>query len=180
MTREEKEGYTRNWMKEKLGSRGTDKLIDWLEEVGYFECPAAMKHHSNYKGGLFAHSIKVAEELQNLTDKLGLRWECSESPYVVGILHDICKIDDYKYDFELLPFPEIRFDPEHSGHGMKSVMLLAGHIYLTEEEKHCIVYHMGPYTDQSEWKCYNKAIEKYPNVLYTHTADMIASKILGI
>lgn len=180
MTREEKERYTRNWMNEKLGSRGTDKFIDWLEEVGYFECPAAMKHHSNYKGGLFAHSIQVAEELQNLTDKLGLRWECDKSPYVVGLLHDICKIDDYKYDFELLPFPEIRFDPEHSGHGMKSVMLLAGHIYLTDEEKYCITYHMGAFTEQSEWKYFNKAIEKYPNVLYTHTADMIASRVLGI
>lgn len=180
MISEKKEGYTRDWMKEKLGNRGTDKVLNWLEEVGYFECPAAMKHHSDYKGGLFAHSIKVAEELQNLTDKLGLRWECSESPYVVGLLHDICKIDDYKYEFELLPFPEIRFDPEHSGHGMKSVMLLAGHIYLTDEEKYCITYHMGAFTDQSEWKYFNKAIEKYPNVLYTHTADMIASKIMGI
>lgn len=172
--------YTREWIKKKLGSRGTDKIVNWLKEVGYFECPAAMKHHSNYKGGLFAHSIQVAEELQTLTDKLGLRWECSESPYVVGLLHDICKIDDYKYDFELLPFPEIRFDPEHSGHGMKSVMLLAGHIYLTDEEKYCITYHMGAFTEQSEWKYFNKAIEKYPNVLYTHTADMIASKVLGI
>lgn len=168
---------TRQWLKEKLGYRCTDAFIDWLDDIGYFKCPAAKSHHSNFKGGLFNHSMNVATELQRLTDRLDLEWERLESPYVIGLLHDICKTDDYKYDYDELPFPEIRFDPDNAGHGMKSIMILCSHFELTEEEKYCIAYHMGSYTDQSEWKYYGKAIEKYPNVLYTHMADMIASKI---
>lgn len=40
---------------------------------------------------------------------------------------------------------------------------------------------MGAYEkDMKMWDYYGRAIEKYPNVLFTHTADMIASKILGV
>ena len=38
---------------------------------------------------------------------------------------------------------------------------------------------MGAY-EKDMWNEYDKAIIKYPNVLYTHTADMIASKIVGV
>lgn len=33
---------------------------------------------------------------------------------------------------------------------------------------------------KNEWNLYSKAVNKYPNVFYTHTADMIASQVLGI
>lgn len=66
------------------------------------------------------------------------------------------------------------------GHGDKSVMMLLEYFALTKEEVACIRWHMGAYeTDTKLWDYYGKAIKKYPNVLYTHTADMIASKILG-
>ena len=51
---------------------------------------------------------------------------------------------------------------------------------LTDEEIACIRWHMGAFDDQKNWDYYGRAIEKYPNVLYTHTADMIASRIKGI
>jgi hypothetical protein len=51
---------------------------------------------------------------------------------------------------------------------------------LTEEEVACIIYHMGAFTDSKEWGDYNNAIRKYPNVLWTHQADMIASQIMGV
>ena len=49
---------------------------------------------------------------------------------------------------------------------------------LTEEEMLCIRYHMGAY-QTDEWNEFDAAIHKYPNVLYTHMADMGASKIMG-
>ena len=55
------------------------------------------------------------------------------------------------------------------------------HLRLTDEEIACIRWHMGAYErDTKMWEYYGRAIEKYPNVLFTHTADMIASKIIGI
>ena len=164
-------------MREELGERATNELMFWLTASGYFKCPAAKSHHGNHEGGLFEHSLAVAEELQRLTDKLGLSWEREESPYVVGLLHDVCKMDDYVYDWET---GVIEFKPSHSGHGSKSVIMLAGRFDLTEEEKMCILYHMGSFTDKEEWKYYSNAVREYPNVLYTHMADMIASQIRGI
>ena len=44
----------------------------------------------------------------------------------------------------------------------------------------CIRWHMGAYDDEKNWNILGRAIEEYPNVLYTHTADMIASRVKGI
>ena len=45
------------------------------------------------------------------------------------------------------------------------------------EELSCIRWHMGAFDDKENWNYYGAAIENYPNVLFTHTADMIAARI---
>ena len=153
---------------------------DELEGLEFFTAPASTKYHGAYEGGLFDHSLETAKALVNLTDKLGLTWERPESPYIVGMFHDLCKCDNYVVDIETGKYiynPDIIIP----GHGEKSVMILQKFIDLTDEEIACIRWHMGAYeTDTKMWNYYGKAIEKYPNVLYTHTADMISSKIVGI
>lgn len=159
-------------------------LLDYLEAAGFFEWPAAKSHHGAEWGGLFKHSLQVTYELKKLTCDLGLTWQRAQSPEIIGMLHDICKLDDYY----ILPFGENEGEPEigynkdklYPGHGEKSLIMLMGYINLTEEETMCIRYHMGAFTDQKEWEYYTRAVRKYPNVLYTHTADMIASQIKGI
>lgn len=59
-------------------------------------------------------------------------------------------------------------------------MLLSQYLQLTMEEILCIRYHMGAFVDQKEWNDYTLAIHECPNVLWTHTADMIAAHILEI
>lgn len=66
------------------------------------------------------------------------------------------------------------------GHGNKSVMKLASLMKLTEEEVACIRYHMGAFTEKEEWRDYTRAVHAYPNVLWTHHADMIASHVKGV
>ena len=58
-------------------------------------------------------------------------------------------------------------------------MLLSRWLQLTEEEILCIRYHMGAY-ETKDWDFFDKAIRKYPNVLWTHTADMYASKVKDV
>ena len=48
------------------------------------------------------------------------------------------------------------------------------------EEVLCIRYHMGAFVSKEEWQDYTRAVNKYPNVLWTHTADMLASHVAGI
>ena len=154
--------------------------LESLENLGFFDTPASTKFHGAYEGGLFDHSLAVAESLVELTDKLGLEWERPESPYIVGMYHDLCKCDNYAVDFETGKYiykPDIIIP----GHGDKSVIMLQKYMSLTDEEIACIRWHMGAYeTDTKLWNYYGRAIETYPNVLYTHTADMIASKIRGV
>ena len=140
----------------------------------YFAVPAAIHHHSNYTGGLFAHSLEVTKYLEVYTIGLDLKWERPDSPYFVGMLHDLCKLDDYFYYGEEWVYNEFA----QAGHGEKSVFIAeqAG-IELTEEEKACIRYHMGAFTDKEFWSSYSGSIHDFSNVLYTHTADMAATHI---
>ena len=149
-----------------------------LENLGFFDAPASISYHGAYEGGLFDHSLEVANQLAILTEKLGLRWERPESPYIVGLFHDLCKCDNYtKEGGEWVHNPHIILP----GHGDKSVIMAQTLMKLTEEEIACIRWHMGAYeTDKKMWDYYGRAIEAFPNVLYTHTADMIASKIVGV
>ena len=65
------------------------------------------------------------------------------------------------------------------GHGSDSLIKAQQILPLTEEEVYCIRYHMGPY-EKDGWDLYDEAIRKYSNVLWTHTADMVASKIMEV
>ena len=48
---------------------------------------------------------------------------------------------------------------------------------LTEEEMLCIRWHMGAFDEKTNWNYYTRAIHKYPNVLWTHMADMVSAHI---
>ena len=168
-----------------------DDFIDWLIDEGYFIAPASAKYHGNYEGGLFDHSREMAEALILFTEKLNLEWQDPRSPWVIGMFHDLCKIDQYtkvvdKEGVVMFGSDESKGEESHfdhnndvflTGHGDKSVMLLSRWMTLTEEEILCIRYHMGAY-ETKEWELYDKAISKFPNVLWTHTADMYAAKII--
>lgn len=166
-----------------MDGRVNDEMLDWLITKGFFTAPASTKYHGNHEGGLFEHSFAVARELVYLSEQLKLRWNNPRSPYIVGMFHDLCKIDIYKKYPSPDPKKEYDFTYDDQslldGHGEKSVMMLSQWMLLTEEEILCIRYHMGAYKTE-DWERYGKSITKYPTVLYTHTADMIASRIIGI
>lgn len=156
-----------------------DELATKLDDMGYFTAPASAGHHGNREGGLFDHSQAVAHTLWTLTIELDLKWERPGSPYIIGMLHDLCKCDQYVRS-EAEPDKWVYSNDQLlTGHGEKSVILAQKLLPLTEEEILCIRWHMGAFDDQKNWGAYSRAVENYPNVLWTHTADMVASHILG-
>lgn len=169
-------------------------MIDWLVANGWFSAPASTKYHGNHEGGLLEHSTAVMNFLVQLTKDNALSWKDPRSPYIVGMFHDLCKIDQYrlissepvlKTDGEVFSgsfFTHYEYNPNTllKGHGDKSVMLLSQFYTLTEEEIMCIRYHMGAFTDKAEWNDYTRAVRLYPNVLWTHQADMLASHVGGV
>lgn len=162
-------------------SRGlTNSIIDTKFTV----VPASIKYHGCYSGGLFDHSLQVAKELCMLTEALGLTWRLSRSAYVVGMFHDMCKVDNYipklTEDTDLLPWDYNNKKSPIPGHGIKSIFVLEDlGVSLTRQEKLCILHHMGAY-EKNMWEEYDSAIKEENNVLWTHTADMYASKVKGV
>lgn len=168
----------------------SDDMMEYLMAYGFFTAPASTKYHGNYEGGLFEHSYVVTKFLLTLTQDNHLTWKNPRSPYVVGMFHDLCKIDQYRHPvigentdgtiFYAESVWEYNPDTLLKGHGDKSVMLLSQFYTLTDEEIMCIRYHMGAFTDKSEWNEYTRAVSQYPNVLWTHQADMLASHVAGV
>lgn len=162
----------------KVGEMISPEFDTWLLEQGFYNAPASTKYHGSYAGGLFDHSFAVMNFLVELSAKNNLKWKRAESPFIVGIFHDLCKIDQYN----LIDTDKYEFNVEtlYKGHGTKSVLLLSQHMGLTDEEVACICYHMGAYTEKEDWNYYNRAVSLYPNVLWTHHADMLASHVMGL
>ncbi len=171
----------------KMNFELSNELMDWLLNNNFFTAPASTRFHGAYEGGLFDHSLAVANRLIQLSINNKLSWERKQSPFIVGMFHDLCKCDQYikvegiETDIEGLTL-STGYHYEYNkkclikGHGSKSVILLSHLLQLTEEEMLCIRYHMGPY-EKEEWEEYDTAIHKFENVLWTHHADMLASKV---
>lgn len=168
----------------------SEEFFVWLKENGFFTAPASTKYHGNYEGGLFDHSLSVTKRLVKLTMDNNLEWKRKESPFIVGMFHDLCKCDQYvltrdENAYNMLTGTPGEFVYKYNentllkGHGAKSIILLSQFIALTEEEMLCIRYHMGAF-EKDEWNEFGAAIEKYQNVLWTHHADMLASRVDGV
>ena len=71
----------------------SDGILSYLRENNYFTAPSSFKCHGGWIGGNFDHSVKVTELLLEYTEKEGLKWEREESPYIIGLFHDMCKCD---------------------------------------------------------------------------------------
>lgn len=172
-----------------------DEFMNYLINDGFFEAPASTKYHGAYEGGLYDHSAAVYKQLRDLTIKNNLKWKRPESPFIIGMFHDLCKYDQYIKVFDetrdingtgIVINPTGSFHYTHNrntpltGHGSKSVMLLSQFINLTEEELLCICYHMGAY-ETDEWHELDLAIRNSNGlVLWAHLADLLASKVDGV
>lgn len=177
-----------------MNDKISKEFNEWLIKNGFFTQPASTKYHGAYEGGLFDHCYEVTNVLLDMTKRLDLNWSRPESPYIIGMFHDLCKIDNYitivdEPGKEMMGTGEVKGKEIHfeynedcilQGHADKSIMLLSQFITLTEEELLCIKFHMGAYEGKEQWDAYDKSIRKYETVLWTHTADMYASKVKGM
>lgn len=168
--------------KERTQCIFSGSLVNYMIESGFFTCPSSTKHHGAFEGGNFWHSRMVAILLREYTEKMKLQWERPESPEIIGWAHDLCKMDEYikvsdgvgRYHYES------NQNASMTGHGMKSAIIALERMKLTDEEVHCITWHMGAFVGKENWKKYSAAVKKYPNILWVHQADMIASYVNGI
>ena len=71
---------------------GAENLLAWLEKSDFFQAPASTNFHSNYKGGLCDHTIKVYKRfIKLLESEYGENWQerfSLESATICALLHD--------------------------------------------------------------------------------------------
>ena len=152
------------------------EFICTLESIGYFDVPASTRFHGTNRGDLFRHSKAVAETLLEYTERLDLPWERESSPYIIGLLHDLCKTAIYmEQNGEWI---KLENDTRHAELSLDLLDIL--NVQLTDEERLCIRWHMGAFDSKENWEKYTEAVKKNPNVLYTHTADMFVSQFLRL
>ena len=168
---------------------GADKLLAWLENTDFFTAPASTKFHSNYEGGLCAHSINVYNRLVSLVkNEYGENYQSvvsDESLAIMGLLHDICKVNTYivdyrnvKVDGEWIKQPYFSVQDELPyGHGEKSVYMLCGFIKLSREEAMAINWHMSGFDMRVKGGSYaiSEAYYQFPVAVLLAMADMMAS-----
>ena len=106
-----------------------------------------------------------------------------ESVALMGLLHDVCKINVYKESFRNVKddngvwqkVPCYEFDDKMPyGHGEKSVYILNGYMRLTREEAFAIRYHMG-FSGLEDKNTVGRVMEQFPLAFALCTADMEAS-----
>lgn len=162
---------------------GINDLIQWLKDSDFFESVASRQYHSNVKGGLAHHSLKVYELLKKKVTDYGYdKVYDKETVIIAGLFHDLCKVNTYvqemrnkKIDgvWKEVPFWKVEdFFP--AGHGDKSVIILMHFIKLNKEEILAIRHHMigdmynSSYIDQ---RSFHRAIETIPLAVMLAASD---------
>ena len=169
---------------------GADKLLEWLEKSDFFTAPASTRHHSAYRGGLCQHSINVYKRFVKLLEmEYGENWQKKVSPEsvaIMGLFHDVCKVDTYVEDFRNVkdengnwikkPYYKVE-DSLPYGHGEKSVYIISAFMKLTREEALAINWHMGEYDQRVQNGSYmiRDVYYRYPVCFLMHLADLTAT-----
>ena len=155
-----------------------DQIIG-LGNIGFDKAPASKGHHLAVAGGLLIHSVNVTRRLVALTDALGVAWSRPESPYLVGMLHDLVKCKCYRLNPDGKTYGYVQ--PEWPGHGFASAMIATVElgIRLNADEAAAIIHHMGAFGLQGRaLDEFDAALDRWPGqIIATHTADWAAARI---
>lgn len=179
----------RNRFDELIGEvkrEGMDKLMEALEDSGYFFAPASSGYHLAKDSGLLEHSVNVTNLMLKLEDRLE-HGASRESIILTGLFHDLGKAGDYgKANYienilksgkrsEAKPF-ERNKALLNIPHEVASVAILNRYIALTEEEAFAILYHNGLYTSIG----YGLKGNEKPLQMLLHFADLWASRVVEV
>ncbi len=168
---------------------GADKLLEYItNSTDFFTAPASGRRHSAFEGGLCFHALNVYKRLkQNIISEYGQDYSSKisdESIAIIGLLHDICKVNTYTKDLrnkkengQWIQVPYFAYNnPLPYGHGEKSVYVVSAYMRLTREEAMAINWHMGPYDPRAQYSSdLDDAFQKFPIAVLTFVSDLEAS-----
>lgn len=172
-----------------LGTKreGIEDLIEYLDEIHFYDAPASTRFHGAYEGALAEHSINVMDCARSIAIALnGKKWYQAhqDSITICALLHDLGKAGQFgkplyipnmlkKGPSEAQPF-KINEDLMTLPHEIVSIVEATKFIDLTEDEQRAIAWHNGLYG------IFKYDIQGKENELYMilHFADMWASRVI--
>lgn len=167
---------------------GMDKLIQAMDEGGFFTSPCSGGHHLAKEGGLAEHSLNVlgvATLVAAGVTGTELPKETEDKLIIACLLHDLGKMGQYgkaNYVENTLKSGKqsaskpYKTNPDllYVDHEVRSVVIAQQYIELTEEEQQVILWHNGLYGNFR----YQIQGKETPLYLILHFADMWASRVL--
>jgi hypothetical protein len=197
-----------------------DGLISFLEGSDFFNAPASTQYHSSFKGGLCQHSLNVYSNLTKIVDTFALEHKTikstteegieveenlilpkysSDTLKIVGLLHDLSKINFYekyiqnkklylpdgskydemgKYDWVAVESYKVIDSKDRmiaGSKGMNSFLLVSRFIPLEHEEVVAIVNQYAGSDKAENTEDLPSILNKYNLTVYLHMADTIST-----
>ena len=178
-------------------------LINYLDDSDFFTAPASTKYHCSYPGGLCEHSLNVYYALNSLMSKTKDTFNCleeydSNSILIVGLLHDLCKINFYEetiknekvysksgkkydelgnYDWVSSKIYKVKDAQDRKLLGNKgnvSYIRVSQFLQLTTEEMFALMYQYSA-VDREQVSDLSEILAKYNLCVYLHSADIITT-----
>jgi len=166
------------------GRTGIVDLVQHLKDIGFFTAPSSSQHHGCFVGGLYKHSVSVAEIGLKLRNAVAPQVS-AESVIVAGLFHDVGKSGYYNQQYyvenllkggkksEAKPYKHNDERPVEIEHSIASLHIVSKFIQLLPEEVQAIVYHNGLYIPSGR----DISGKEHPLTLLIHWADMWASRV---
>lgn len=170
-----------NYLREYLSERcDVNKLIQDLEDGGFYTAWASTTFHCNYDCGLLEHTLNVIDYALKLADTLNSKVS-RESIVLCACGHDWGKCFGYYVDNILKSGNPSGSKPKKinpslmiKSHALRSLNFASKHFVLTESEKVCILSHDGWY--ESTNRDYMLALDE---LLYiVHSADLYVARFV--
>ena len=176
----------------KSTNEDVDKLIEYLENGGFFDAPASTKYHCSYSGGLCEHSLNVYNEFNRLVKEYYGDSVPQRTIIFLGLLHDIIKMNYYELytrnvkndstgQWEKVLEYKVKDANERFTFGtntFNNYMLISCFVALSEGEIASLVNYNCGMDDNYANKDLSAILSKYPLTLLLHSADMISTYIL--
>lgn len=166
---------------------GIERLIEYMEQVQFFDAPCSTQYHLAKVGGLAEHSLNVLNCARSMAGVLSDVDVPEDSIVIACLLHDLGKCGQYgKPYYQKAPLLKSGKEPAKPfisnsdllpvAHEMRSIAVAGRFIELTEDEQFAILYHNGMYGANK----YDLQGHETPLYMLVHFADMWASRVVEV
>ena len=163
-----------------------ERTLDWLRATDFYIAPASTHFHDSVPGGLLVHSLKVYNQIVDLSKVPAFESVNIAEATLVALMHDWCKISYYdQYTKNVKDNVTGKWREEVAyrvnqkgiplGHGVTSLYMAMRVVPLSVEQCLAIRWHMGRFNVcDNEENEYQKALAEHPMVFMMHVADQLS------